>query len=332
MIFLFFLLYQFALNAKIEIYQEEALLGEPIISISSIPFEEILNFNDGFYIEFEGSKHYCINLKEAVRDLGLRRTDISKFIKDEGQYKISFIFDPTETCKMEGLSKEEKEENERIKEEIEKAKKEKRFMDMLNLTREIKEDKEQWMESAKKNGNFFILGEKNIKISYPIDFDKEIYLNLLLKESSFWENYNEKMEEILKHPESNYFPWALYLYIKKSSGLLTPIRNEAQFGELEKNLSIIKKSLLEPPETDDRQKGLLKNLVEKIDILERRFKEFPFFDEIEFERVFISFVLKEKKDEIIKRGEIIIKNSKNNKLKEITEKIIDFAKKEYNQK
>lgn len=150
MILIIFLLFQISFNPKIEIYQKNAILGEPIIAESNIEFMDIINYSNDFYVEIEGSKHFCINLKEIIEGdiFNVRkRVNISNLIKESGEYKISFIYDPFQTCKMDGLTKEEKEENKEIKEELEKAKKEGRQLDGLKLSQKLKKDKDEEREN-----------------------------------------------------------------------------------------------------------------------------------------------------------------------------------------
>jgi len=333
MTLIFFLLFQ--IGFEIKVYQNEAILGEPIIAEANKDFDYILNFSNGFYVEFEGPKYFCIKLEEIVEDRLANRANITRFIKEEGEYKITFLFDPLQTCKMRKLSQEEREENERIIKEADEARKEGRFFDSLDLMQKLKEDREKLRESLKKDGSFEVLGEKIIKINYPIDYDKFLWINLLSKEEdlkSFWKNYNEDMKDILEHSESNYFPWALYLYIKKGTSLLLPIRFESQLEDFEKNFNIYKKAFINPPETTFEAKSIIKYVKEKIDLLEKKYKDFPFFYEIEFERLIMGFVIRENKSQMEKRAEEIINNCKNKKLKDVALKVLDFIKKEYNVK
>lgn len=181
---------------------------------------DIINYSNDFYFEIEGKENFCISLKEIFRNdmFNMKKMiNISKLIKEASEYKISFIFDPLQICKIKSLSKEEKEENKRIKDEMEKAKIEGRHLDALNLLSKLKEARDEIREIAKKGGNFKVISEKRIEANYPVDYDKSIWQEILSKDegTSFWENYNEKMEEILKHPESNYSPGHFICILKK---------------------------------------------------------------------------------------------------------------------
>ncbi len=116
MIILFLLL----LNSEgffIDIPQEEVYLGEPLILEAKVPFGELPFLNE-VYIEFEGNEHYCLNLYNQFKreDLDFKRINIADLIKSEGEWTISILVDPLETCKEENLTQEEKEKNKEIKE------------------------------------------------------------------------------------------------------------------------------------------------------------------------------------------------------------------------
>lgn len=52
MICLLFLLFQISFNIEIKIYQNEAILGEPVIAEANIDFNDITNYSNEYYIEF----------------------------------------------------------------------------------------------------------------------------------------------------------------------------------------------------------------------------------------------------------------------------------------
>ncbi len=66
-----------------------------------------------------------------------------------------------------------------------------------------------------------------------------------------------------------------------------------------------------------------------MDTIEKRHKNFPFLYEIEFERFIVGFLLKERKEEIKKRGEYVLKNSRDENLKELTKILMEFLELEY---
>jgi len=297
MTLIFFLLFQ--IGFEIKVYQNEAILGEPIIAEANKDFSDILNFyQNEIYIEIErGEKIECFPIENFVKiEETSQRINFSDLLKEPGNYKVSIIFDPMKTCKTDK---------------------------MPNF---IIKNKDQLREIGKKEGNFLIFCEKNIKINYPIDFDKDFYSNVLLKEKnldSFWERYNKKMDEILKHPESNYYPWALYLNINQK--LKYPMRKGEYLDSIEKDIekfiSIVSQTKIEKEKIEK-----FNQLIERIKIMEERWKNFPFFYEIEFERLILGFILKDKNYEIKKRCEEIIKNSKNEGLKNVAKKILEKIK------
>lgn len=185
----------------------------------------------------------------------------------------------------------------------------------------IKDEKEYLDKLKKEESLYKILGNFKIKINYPVDFDKYIYENYLkFKENLkdffgygyFIENIEEikkLMEEILKHSESNYFPWAIYIEL---------YRGLYYSPDIEKYTETLKVGERRPKlHTTGKELKILKDMIMKIEKIENENKDFVFLYEILLQKGIILFYLEE--DDLRLKGifENISLNARYNKTKEI---------------
>ncbi len=197
---------------------------------------------------------------------------------------------------------------------MKRAKEEKRYQDSLDLLRLLKYDREEERERQKKEGRFKELGKKKVKVNYPTGFDKGFYLNNLKGMSKeFWERYNEEMEELLKKKESVYFPWAVYLELKKGlSFFYDKIRRDEDLENIMKDFNFIMEGLMKKDRVNfiEPEWEKIKKIYERIKEVEELYKSFPYYYEIEFEGMFLGLFLEEKKEKLLSRCEYIKKTQK----------------------
>lgn len=255
-------------------YQSQAILGEPVI----------LEKNKDWFgtIFIDGPEINCIELKDFYDE---ERINLVDYFKMEGEYEIKIIPDSL-ICEMEKDLKKDEEELRFIEDEKE--------YEILKL--KIEDERENIDKLKKKESLYEIKANFKIKINYPIDFDKYIYENYLkFKENlkDFFgygyhkntEGVNKLMEEISKHPESNYFPWAIYIQLYRGLYYLPDIRNYAGILKIEKRMPKL--------DTSSANFKILKDTIAKIEKIENEKKDFFFLYELILQKGIILFYLGE---------------------------------------
>ncbi len=291
--------------------QNKAILGEPVIlEIKDLRQYPLWAQN---YLFIEGPEIECIEL-EKYQDR--RRINLVDYFKSYGDYEIKIIPDST-ICNLSKELKKQKEELERIEDE-----KEYEIMKM-----KIEED-EKKIEYLKKQEHLYtIISSFKIEIDYPQDFDKQIYENYLKNKeslSSFWDKgyFNENLEdfknlidEILKHPESSFYPWAMYLVLRKSLIYSRSLKEEYN------KISLNEKGIAKKYDNKEKVK-FLEEMIKGIEKIEKDFKEFPFLDELVFQKGMLSFLLGINDEELNKIFNQAKDMTEEKELKEMAEKFL----------
>ena len=280
-------------------YQKEAILGEPIIldiNQEKIPLGAIF---------IDGPEVICIELENFYDE---ERINLVDYFKIPGEYEIKIISDFS-ICNMEKDIKKEEEELRFIEDQKE--------YEILKL--KISDDREL-LEKLKKK-ELKIYDKFNIKINYPIDFDKYIYENYLkFKENlkDFFgygykneniEELNKLVEEISKHPESNYFPWAIYIELFRGLYYSPDIRN---YEGLLKFAGRIPKL-----NTSPENLKILKETIMGIERIENERKDFVFLYELVLKKGILLLSLGEDDLKLKEIFENVSLNARYNNTKEV---------------
>lgn len=250
--------------------QGQAILGEPVI----IEVKEGDFFSFDKILFLQGPTTLCIELSKYQ---GKERINLVDLFKVEGEYEISII-SSDEICNL-------KKEVEALKMDFEGEGDERR-KGYLEISLKYKEQSyKKALEGLKKEADC------KIKINYPVDFDKYLYLNYFKDRENlddFWHKglyEKETREEFLKiikeaenHPESNYFPW--FIYVAFNNNLSFHLNPE---NPIYKDMNKKHKGKIVGDEK------FLKDFMEKLDLVIENWGDFIFIDEIYLERGFLGY-------------------------------------------
>lgn len=293
---------------EFELKQSKAILGEPVL----IEIKGVKEENWGIYpieIEIDGGGYNCIVLNEVWK-IPRSYINIIDYLKYPGEYEINIAEDEMYWCAGKLWEYDEK-----MKELGEKP--------IYKKFKERLKDKDKELK---------ILASFKIKIDEPIDYDRRAYLSILKEESSmegFWEGsydgkFKEFIEETIKHPESNYFPWAVYIYFSRKRGFdetaYKYILNEEAIKEIFSHKDMIKIA-------DEKTSAKLKEAIFLIDEIEKRYKEFQFLPKLMLSRIATGIVLNEEKSILIDKAKLL-KDIGGEEEKKKADLIINFLEKE----
>lgn len=114
--------------------------------------------------------------------------------------------------------------------------------------------------------------------------------------------FKEFIEETIKHKESNYFPWAVFIYFVEKGTFDTSFYDHLLKEKTLKELFSLK---LENKIMNDEIKNKIKEIKDLIDEIDKRHGDFQFLPKLMFGMIQAGILLNESKEILIQKAKVM---------------------------